>query len=99
MALEHIVAVGLLSFINLKVIKNWEIWEFEKSKILLDLSTVIIVLFGVGVELLGSLDPYRHVALLVFFEVMGFIGTLIIDKVILVKRTFGNINKIRPLDI
>lgn len=99
MALEHIVGVGLIGLLNWKVIRNMEIWDFDKSKTLLDLSTILIVLLGVGLEMIVELNPYTHVGTILFFEVMGIVGTLIIDKVILVKRTFKNIDKIKPLDI
>jgi len=99
MALEHIVGIAVIGLLNWKVIRNMEIWDFDKSKTFLDLSTILIVLLGVGLELIGSFDPYVHVGTILFFEVMGIVFALLVDKVFLVKKAFKDIDKIKPLDL
>jgi len=99
MAIEHVVGVGIIGLLNYKVIRNMSIWEHEQAKTFLDIATILVVLFGIGLELIGSFTGYLHIGTILFFEAIGLVVTFIIDKVYLVKKTFKDLNKIKPLDL
>lgn len=89
MALEHMIGIFLIGLLNWKVIKGLKWFVSDRSKMFLDIGTVVIVIAGVGMDFIGLFEsnPYLYFPVLLSLEFTFVILGMI----------FGNLDKIHDL--
>lgn len=99
MALEHVVAIGLLVFLNWKIIRNHEYFNERLAKWSIDLATMILGFFGVFSSLIGALDSLMEVALIAGIEVFFLVLAIIIQMIKNARKTILGANDIKPVNL
>lgn len=99
MALENIIAVGLLVLVNWKIVRNWSFLKEEMSKTMIDIASVMIAITGVCVTILDILDPLWFVPLVLFFEAGFLVFAIIYEYLKKIRKALLNPGSIDPLDI
>ena len=73
MALEHIAGVVAIGFVNERYLKPR--FDNEVSKVIIDIMSFAIVLFGVLLDFIGTFETteFWFVTIIIFLEVLGIV--------------------------
>lgn len=101
MALEHIVSVFLLGLLNWKVIRNLSFFTSDRSKMWIDIGTVIVVIAGVGMNFIQLFDtnPFLYFPVLLGLELTFFILAWVFGSLDKMFEDMKNPSTIKPLDL